>query len=123
MNNSFLSIETKATEAEQEPRLRMQEGDLIVVIDALQVISASKEWSSLKTQVFDTLADRLNRELVLEAKQETPDTLKLNRLAGQLTWAEKYSDLSKLEQEFRVQLSNVRKLLYGNAPDGAGNSS
>ena len=121
MNNSKLTIDSISLKEEQvdiTPILREREGKLLKVIDALQGIASTKEWSTLKEEVFDNLTGTLTKEIQSEARKENPDTLKLNRLAGQLKWAEKYSDLSKLENVFRVELSNVRQKLYGKTTKG-----
>lgn len=117
MNNSKLAIEsipiTLNDMSQPSPRLKEREGELVQIIEAVNGIAGSKEWSTLKIRVFDGKAEQLNRELLSEAKKEIPDTLKLNRLAGELKWAERYSDLSKLEATFRLELRQVRQQLYG----------
>lgn len=95
------------------PILREREGELQSILLAIKGVSESKEWAVLKSKVFEGLTTVLSRQIQSEAKKEIPDTLKLNRLAGQLLWAEKYSDLNKLEQFFRAELSNVKLKLYG----------
>lgn len=117
MNNSFLSLPdtqlTLESSVDNRPILKEKEGELVQIIEALRDIQSSEAWSTLKEKVFDSLTDSLNQQLHSEARKEIPDTLKLSRLAGQLKWSERYSDLSKLEGEFRTQLSNVRTTLYG----------
>jgi len=116
MNNSKFAIEGAALKNEmvnRQPFLQEREGELIAILDAIRTVQGSKAWSTLKTEVFDGLVERLTKDLQTEAKKETPDGLKLNRLAGQLKWAERYSDLSKLELEFRLELTNIRTQLYG----------
>lgn len=117
MNNSRLVVDSVPLILDKvqdnKPQLRERESQLVRIIGSLQGVQKSKEWSSLKTELFDGLTERLSRELTGEAKKEIPDILKLTRLAGQLKWAERYSDLSKLEQEFRTELTHVKSLLYG----------
>lgn len=124
MNNSWLTLESVKLSQEElvdrTPELQEKEGELVKLIGAIQEIGKTKEWSTLKTKVFDGVTESLSREMTIEAKKENPDTLKLNRLAGQLKWAEKYSDLSKLENVFRLELTNVRKLLYGKTQENPG---
>lgn len=116
MNNAFVieSISLKSdVRVDNTLHLQKGEGRLVKILDAIQGVKRSKEWSTLKEEVFDHLTDSLNKELSIEAKKEIPDTLKLNRLAGQLKWAEKYSDLKKMEDSFRLELTNIRIQLYG----------
>lgn len=119
MNNAFLTLEAVKLYQEKEidlaPILREKEAELLETISAVQKISKTKEWSTLKTKVFDGITEHLSQEITREARIETPDTLKLNRLAGQLKWAERYSDLQKFEDSLRVELTNVRNKLnqYG----------
>ena len=117
MNNSQLAVEYNSlsveTPVDVQPMLREREAKLLSIINAIQGINQTREWSTLKEEVFDSLSETLEKQIGIEARKETPDTLKLNRLAGQLKWAEKYSDLTKLEQVFRIELTNIRKQLYG----------
>lgn len=117
MNNSKLAIDSVPLELEEpkdnKPALREREQKLVNIIANLRRVSETLEWSSLKQEIFDGLVVTLEKELRNEAKKDAPDSGKLNRLAGQLKWAEKFSDLSKLEDVFRVELTNIRLMLYG----------
>ena len=117
MNNSKLVMDNISLSIEEKPDntvyLRERERKLMEIIKSLQGVQRTKEWSSLKTELFDGLVLTLEKELREEAKKENPDSLKLSRIAGQLKWAEKYADLGKLESVFRVELTNLKKLLYG----------
>lgn len=117
MNNSRLILDVAALAEEKKedikPRLREQEQRLVRIIESIQAVKDSKEWGTLKTELFDGLADKLEKSLKTEAKHDNPSTNKLNRLTGELKWAEKYADLSKLEQEHRVELQRVRITLHG----------
>ena len=118
MNNSKLASESisisEEPRADNKPLLREREGRIVRIITSIKRISETEEWSTLKTEVFDGLVDTLERDLKTEAKRETPDTNKLNRLSGQLVWAERYADLHKLENKYRVELQGIRLQLYGN---------
>lgn len=114
MESVKLSLEAKTDNTVQ---LREREAKLSTIIGALRKIQETQEWSSLKDELFDPLVKTLERELENEAKREEPDTLKLNRIAGQLKWAEKYSDLRKLETVFAVELTNIKKLIHGKRED------
>lgn len=117
MNNSKLAIESVPlvldTPVDNTVHFRERESELIGIISNLKEVQKSKSWSSLKTELFDSLTESLEGRLFSEAKKESPDTNKLNRLAGELKWAERFSDLSKLEQEFKLELANIKTKLYG----------
>ena len=122
MNNSKLAIDSVSLSEEEKvdvkPQLQQREGTLIKIIEAIQGVAKTPEWSTLKTELFDNLVNVIEKDLRDEAKKEDPDALKLNRLAGQLKWAEKFSDLTKLENVFRVELTGLRKNLYGTESNG-----
>lgn len=116
MNNSKFALDSLTLSDEvldTKPLLREREAKLMRTLEAIQGVTRTKEWSTLKTELFDGLTDALNKQISAEAQKETPDGLKLNRLAGQLKWAEKYSDLNRLGDAFRLELNNLRQQLYG----------
>ena len=117
MNNSKFAIDSVSLELE-EPLINLdsfkeREQRLVRVIEALREVQKSKAWSSLKTELLDQLPDNLNKQISQEAKKLNPDTQKLNRLSGELKWAEGFSDLKKLEETFKVELQSIRQRLYG----------
>lgn len=116
MNNSKLEIESFSLEEPQRdrsPELREREGQLVRIIETLKGVAESKLWSSLKTQVFDGVVGKLERDLLFEARKDSPDQLAMARLNGQLMWAKKYADLDKLANDFRLELKQIRIVLYG----------
>ena len=90
-----------------------REAKLTKILEALREVSKTSAWSSLKSELFDELPASLEKQISVEAKKLNPDTNKLNRLTGELKWAERFSDLQKLEDSFRVELQSVRKQIYG----------
>lgn len=122
MNNSKLAIESITLAEEKKvdvaPQLRKREEQILKIIEALRGVTQTPEWSTLKAEIFDNLVNVIEKDLKDEAKKEDPNPNKLNRLAGQLKWAERYADLSKLETTYRVELSGIRKNLYGTESNG-----
>lgn len=117
MNISKLAIDSVSLELE-EPQFNAQpfkerEQKLIRIIEALSEVQKTKGWSSLKKELFDSLPDDLSKQVLSEAKKLNPDTLRLNRLSGELKWAERFSNLKKYEDELRVELQQIRQKLYG----------
>lgn len=114
MNNSQVFVDLQPERNEDiTPKLRAEEARLLRIIEALQGVQSTKQWSSLKTEVFDSLVNVLEKEIRTEAKKDEPSPFKLNRLSGELKWAERFSDLNKLENMYRVQLQNIRQQLHG----------
>jgi hypothetical protein len=114
MNLSQVQVDLQAEpQVDLKPKLRAEEGRILKIIEAIQVINRTQEWSTLKIEVFDSLPNILEKDLREEARKDNPDTQKLNRLSGQLKWAEKYSDLTKLENTYKVELQRIRLQLYG----------
>lgn len=116
MNNSKLAIDNYSLEEQEvdiSPWLRERQSELVKIISAIDGVSSSKEWSSLTNLVFIGVVEKLERDLLNEAKKDTPDQLQLARLNGQLVWAKKYADLNSLANIFRNELKNVTDKLYG----------
>lgn len=114
MNLSQVQVGFDANPQEElQTKLHAEEARLLKIIEAIVEIQDSKAWSSLKTEVFDNLVNVLEKDLRTEARKEDASPAKLNRLSGELKWAERFSDLSKLESLYRVQLQNVRLKLHG----------
>lgn len=108
MNNSLVVENLEPATEDIAPQLNSQESKTLRIIEAIQEVKQTKAWSSLKEEVFDGLRLSLERELRAEAKKEDPDPKRLNRLSGELKWADKYSDLSKLEDSYRLELQRIR---------------
>lgn len=113
MNLSQVSVEITEAQPDNKPKLRSEESRLVRLIEALQEVQNSKAWSTLKTEVFDNLVAVLDKDIKTEAEKLDPSTNKLNRIAGEMKWAKRYLDLSKFENEKRVELQNIRIQLHG----------
>ena len=109
MNNSFIKspIDTQVKKNLKE-RYIEEETSVIRVIEAIQKLKESREWSTLKTEIFDSLTENLKKDLFSEAQKPDTNPMRLNRLAGELSWAEKFSDLQKLEDRYKVELQRIR---------------
>lgn len=113
MNLSQVTIAIEEQPQDNSPKLRTEESRLVRIVEALQEVQSSKAWSTLKTEVFDNLVNVLEKDLKTEAEKPDPNTNKLNRIAGEMKWTRRYSDLSKFENEKRVELQNIRIQLHG----------
>lgn len=119
MNNSKFALEsntlTEVTEKDNKPWLRQREGELVKIIEALRAVAQLQDWSSLKTLVFDGVVEKLEKDLLDQARKDNPDKLVMARLNGQLVWAKKFADIGKLSEIFRDELTRIRKSLYGSS--------
>lgn len=116
MNNSKLVFDSLSPETEREQvvdRFRDQEPKTVKALEAIRELKKTKAWSSLKEEVFDGLTESLRGQILLEGKKPNPDTNKLNRLSGELKWAERFSDLDQWENQLRVELQAIRLKLHG----------
>lgn len=116
MNNSKLSIDNFSLEGKEvdiSPVLRERESELVKIIDSLNKVATSDEWSSLTNLVFNGVVEKLERDLLGEAKKDDPDKQKLASLNGQFVWARKYANLNGLANFYRNELKNLREKLHG----------
>lgn len=113
MNNAKLALETFAIdqEVDRTPWLKDREVTLVRQIEALRRVAASDDWSSLKKELFDGVTDTLERQQKNEAEKDKPDPMALAKINGQLVWARKFCDLTKLADILLVELLNIRKQL------------
>ena len=106
MNNSQVIL---PSEEPRQEAVNERKAKLVRIIEALQSVSESSGWSSLKEEIFDDLVKRLRSRLFTEARKPSPDTNLLNRLSGELEWSEKFSDLTKLAEKYRTELVEINK--------------
>jgi hypothetical protein len=111
MNNSKIAIDNISIDFEEpldtKPMLRQKETELLEIIEAIEKIGASAYWKLLQDKVFNGVMEALQNRIRSE-KNPT----EIYRLQGQIVWAEKYSDLSKLAQAYRNELTLNRKRLH-----------
>jgi|SRR3990167_1243333 len=113
MNNSKIAIDNISLDMEEtldiKPMLRQKETELTEIIEAIEHISGSDYWKILQNKVLNGVLENLQHRLRSE-KNPT----EIYRLQGQIVWAEKYTDLDKMTQAYRQELSNVRSKLNEN---------
>lgn len=105
MNNSQvanLNLEEEQP-IDRKPFLRQREIELVKLIEAIENLKSSNYWNILE-DFFTREVEKLRNEL-----DDERDTIKIYRLQGNLEWAKKYSDLSKLSERYREELINIRK--------------
>lgn len=113
MNNGFLDIPSEVPDVSL---YREEEARIVKILELLQKIE--EPWKELQDLIFTRVIQNLNKDLVHEARKPTPDPHLLNRITGQLEWAEKY-DLSKMQVRLRNQLQGLRTQLDASIRDGS----
>lgn len=105
MNNSQIANLNLEEEQpiDRKPFLRQREIELVKLIEAIENLKSSNYWNILE-DFFTREVGKLRNEL-----DDERDTIKIYRLQGNLEWAKKYSDLSKLSERYREELINIRK--------------
>lgn len=116
MNNSHIAIDKVNLSLENEKTLKRetlnaQEAELVRLIEAIDRLIQSEDWSTLKKLRFDKHLDSLERQLKSESEKTPLDSHVIYKLQGELKWARKWSDLSKLALDYRTELTNIRKLI------------
>ncbi len=105
MNNAF----AKDEEIDTTPVLRERQVKLTKIIEAINALSGKKEWQALKDLVFNKELDRIERSLQSEAKKIELSAPDIYRLQGEYKWAKRYSDLYKLAETYKTELSSISK--------------
>lgn len=111
MNNALLSDPEPEEKDDKTPILRKRETELAMTIEAITKVAENPDWLTLKKLVFDGVLESLERLLKQEASKPELNTSEIYRLNGQIIWAKKYADLTKLSNGLRIELANTRKQL------------
>ena len=107
MNNSLAHF---PEEEVRKPDFRERLGKLASLIESVEKILASTEWSTLKIEEFDQEIPRLERLMLTESKKKEIQAPELYRLQGRIESARKYS-LEGLLKAYRTELESITKQL------------
>lgn len=94
---------------EKKPDYAERAGRLATLIEAIESILSSKEWSTLKEEEFDGELERLERLLLVEAKKPQIDEKEIYKLQGRIESMKRFN-LEGLKQKFRLELETINKL-------------
>lgn len=116
MNNSKIALDDYMDSLEDEvvdnqPALREKEVELVAIIEAIQNLSNNRDWVILQEKVFDGVVNNLMKRRNTEVEKKPLNGPVIHSLNGQLEWAKKYSNIASLAQIYKLELTNVRKLL------------
>lgn len=112
MNNAFITETVTLSETPQTKAIQDREAKLMRMIGAIKKVIESEVWSSLKTEVFDSLLEENRKELFHEARKDQPNTHVLAKLNGKYDVLKKYHDLAELGKVFQAEFTNL-KIKYG----------
>lgn len=114
MNNSFIAMESVSLNLEEPVdavRFREKEAELMAIIEALETVGQSAEWSVLKEKVWDGVVASLLRQRDVEVEKKPLNGPLIHSINGQLAWAKKYLNISDLANIYKLELTNIRKKL------------
>lgn len=113
MNNSFnIGLDEEfLKETDKSEQLWEREAKLMKMIEALVALSESREWSTLKEELFGDALESIERRINAEAQKPEVNIPELYRLQGERKWAKRYADPLSLVDTMRVELANIRKQL------------
>ena len=118
MNNSLIQLEEK--EDRRLSFLQEQQGEITRLVEAINRVEENEDWRKLKELLLDGIVEKLERQLKDEAKKDEVSLPKLYRLQGQIEWAKRFSNLKKLSDEKRLEITNLKKQINEYNPrDGA----
>lgn len=91
-----------------EQKLRDRQTDLIRILEAIDLVLKDKGWQTLKELVFDGIVERLERQLLTEAKKPVIEAEKIYFLQGEMAWARRYSDLKSYAEMLQKELQGIK---------------
>ncbi len=115
MNNSRLTSEYLLSPDGKDPtgQLQEREAHLVKVIDAIKAVAGTREYSSLKTLIFDGRLEETRKAIFYEARKDKPDIQLLAKLNGKYEEVRKYADLNELAKVFQTELTHLKIKLHG----------
>ncbi len=114
MNNAQLEIDAEYTEIDQTPNLQEKKAVLLRLIEAINNLSKNEDWHTLKELLFNGQVEKLEKNLLNEAKSNELSNPTIYRLQGNLEWARRW-DLYKLAETYQKELNGITKKLNENA--------
>lgn len=105
MNNSFIVLQGLSEEVPVENTKYLQKriGELTDIVESLRAIRGSRHWKLLEEKVWVEVQQTLQKRLRSENNLQ-----EINRLQGQIQWADKYLNLSEVEKAFTNELEIIK---------------
>jgi len=114
MNNALL-IEEDELAIDTTVVLKERRAELMKLLGAIDNLSKNPDWQTVKELVFDGMTEKIEKSLQAEAKKNELCTPEIYRLQGKLNWAQRYSDVYKLAEVYKLELNQLTKKLNANA--------
>lgn len=89
-------------------KLRDRQTELIKILEAIDLVLKNKGWQTLKELVFDGVVERLDRQLLSEAKKPGIEADKIYFLQGEQAWARRYADLKSYAEMLQKELQGIK---------------
>ncbi len=90
-----------------DEKLRERQIELIKILEALNSVLKSSAWQTLEEMVFQKLVERLDRQLLSEARNPKIETDKLYLLQGERNWANRFADLRVYGEQLKKELAGI----------------
>lgn len=115
MNNAQIEIDAEWTAVpDLTPSFQEKKALLLCLLEAIDKLSQNEDWQVLKEFLFDGQIEKLEKQLLNEAKLNELSSPKIYRLQGGLEWARRL-DLYKLAETYKLELNQINKKLNENA--------
>ncbi len=89
--------------------LREEQTRLINILEAFEVISKSKEWEVLRTEVFDKSLKSIERQQRVECLNQVINQNRLYELKGEWSWAKQFTDVNRFTENLKKTLEEIKK--------------
>lgn len=96
---------------EVKAQLRVEQARLVKIIEALVKLDGSKEWQTLKEEVFDKSKQAIERQLMVECLAQEVKDPKIYRLQGEYAWARQFCETDRFVETLKRQLEEIKRKL------------
>ncbi len=90
-----------------DDQLIARQSELIQIVETIDVLLGSREWKILREKVFNGLEERLERQILSEAKETEVSLNKLYTLQGELRAVKRY-DLANYAEKCKKELEGIK---------------
>lgn len=87
-------------------KVAQRKRELVEIIEAIGVVLKSRDWQTIEELMFDPLTERIERDLLAEAKKPVVEPEKIYVLQGKLAHAKRY-DLENLSETLKNELQGL----------------